>query len=128
MKTFIADDEEGPIFTPTNSTEVYDLNLSSILLDYYNAHPDTLLGAKILYWLATIDKRVNDELFFYLGDYYLLNCMEKYPKDPIALECYDSYLDELEVIYLSKEKKYPPEIEARIKRLQKLINVKEVEE
>lgn len=128
MKTFIADDEEGPIFTATNSSEVYDLNLSSILLDYYNAHPETKLGAKILYWLATLDKRLNDDLFFSLGDYYLLACMEKYPKDPVAKDCYESYLDDLEINYLSKEKDYPPKIKERIKYLQKLIDYKEEEE
>ena len=64
MKTFIVDDEEGPIFFATNSSEVYDLNLSSILIDYYNAHPETKLGATILYCLATLDKLLNDTLFF----------------------------------------------------------------
>lgn len=125
MKTFIADDEEGPIFSLTNSSEVYDLNLSSILMDYYNAHPETKLGAKILYWLATLDKRVNDDLFFSLGDYYLLACMEKYPKDPIAQECYESYVDDLEINYLGKDKEFPAEIKIRVKKLQKLIDYKE---
>lgn len=128
MKTFIADDEEGPIFTPTNSSEVYDLNLSSILMDYYNAHPETKFGAKILYWLANIDKRVNDDLFYSLGDYYLITCMEKYPKDPVAHDCYESYMNDLEMNYMSKEKKLPPEIEARLKKLQILINYKDTNE
>ena len=122
MKTFIADDEEGPIFSVTNSSEVNDLNLSTILMDYYNAHPTTKLGAKILYWLATLDKRVNDDLFFSLGDYYLLACMEKYSKDPIAQECYESYLDDLEINYLGKDKDFPPEIKSKVKKLQKLIH------
>ena len=127
MKTFIVDDEEGPIFFATNSSEVYDLNLSSILIDYYNAHPETKLGATILYWLATLDKRLNDDLFFSLGDFYLLACMEKYPNDPVAKDCYESYMDDLEINYLSKEKEFPKEILMRIKRLQKLINYKEEE-
>lgn len=125
MKSFIADDDEGPIFSVTNSTEVYDLNLSTILMDYYNAHPDTKLGAKILYWLAIIDKRVNDDLFFSLGDYYLLACMEKYSKDPVAKDCYDAYMDELEINYLSKEKKLPTEIKDRVLKLQKLLMINE---
>lgn len=125
MKKFISDDEESPIFSITNSSEVYDLNLHSILMDYYNAHPETAYGAKILYWLATLDKRVNDDLFFSLGDYYLLACMEKYPKDPIAKDCYESYLDDLEINYLGKNKEFPPEINAKIIKLQKLLNIKE---
>jgi tetratricopeptide (TPR) repeat protein len=127
MKTFIADDEEGPIFTATNSSEVFDLNLSSILSDYYNAHPETKLGAKILYWLATLDKRLNDDLFFSLGDFYLLACMEKYPKDPTARECYESYMDDLEINYQGIDKEFPPEIKEKVKKLQKLIDYRDEE-
>ena len=96
-------------------------------MDYYNAHPDTKLGAKILYWLANLDKRVNDDLFFSLGDYYLMACMERYPKDPIAKECYESYMDDLEINYLGKDKDFPPEIKTRVKKLQKLIDYQEEE-
>ena len=127
MKTFIADDEEGPIFSATDSSDVYDLNLSSILMDYYNAHPETKLGAKILYWLATLDKRLNDDLFFSLGDFYLVTCMEKYPKDPVAKECFESYMDDLELNYLSKDKELPVHIKLRVKKLQKLIDYKDDE-
>lgn len=104
MQSFITDEEEGPIFSPTNSSEVYDLNLSYILMDYYNLHPETKLGGRILYWLAVLDKKINDDLFFSLGDFYLLACMEKYNKDPIAKECYESYIEDMELIFESKGK------------------------
>lgn len=123
LKQFISDDEEGPIFTETDSTEVYDLNLSSILLDFYNTHPDTKIGGKILYWLAMIDKRVNDDYFFSIGDFYLLSCMEKYSKDPIAQECYESYVEDMEINLIAQKK----ELNERLKRLKKLINYKELD-
>lgn len=127
MKGFIADEEEGPIFTVSDSSEVLDLNLSSILLDYYNAHPETRHGAKILYWLAILDKRLNDELFFSIGDYYLLSCMEKYSKDPVAHECYDAYEEDLELNYTSgdKKKKLPEELTQKLETLKKQINYPE---
>ena len=123
MKGFIADDEEGPIFTVENSSEVYDLNLSTILLDYYNAHPQTKLGGKILYWLAILDKRINDDLFFSVGDYYLMSCMEKYSKDPVARDCFDAYQEDLVANYISKDKKnFSLEIIERLNSLKKRIN------
>jgi tetratricopeptide (TPR) repeat protein len=128
MSGFIADDEEGPIFSATNSSEVYDLNLSYILLDYYNAHPETKLGARILYWLAVLDKRTNDDLFFSLGDYYLLACMEKYSKDPVAKECYEAYMDDLEINYISKDKDFPKEIKIKVKKLEKLLGIQSEDE
>ncbi len=128
MSTFINDEDEGPFFTVDSSTEVLDLNLSQILRDYYNAHPDTKLGGQILYWLGIVDRRLNNELFFSLGDYYLLSCMEKYPTEKIAQDCYDSYVQELEVNYLTKEnQKFPTDVEARLNRLKALINYKEPE-
>lgn len=128
MKGFINDEEEGPIFTVTNSSEVYDLNLSTILLDYYNAHPDTKLGGKILYWMAILDKRINDDLFFSVGDYYLLSCMEKYSKDAVAKECFEAYQEDLEINYISKERKtFPPEIIERLNSLKKMINYVDAE-
>ena len=126
MKGFISDEEEGPIFTVTNSSEVYDLNLSTILLDYYNAHPETKLGGRILYWLAILDKRINDDLFFSTGDFYLISCMEKYSKDPVASECYETYEEDLVINYINKEKKeFPPEIKTRLNSLKNLINYKD---
>ncbi len=123
MKTFINDEEEGPIFTVTDSSEVYDLNLSTILMDYYNAHPQTRLGAKILYWMAILDKRINDDLFFSVGDFYLLSCMEKYSKDPMAAACYEAYEEDLELNYISKDKKeLPLAIIEKLNSLKKLIN------
>jgi hypothetical protein len=129
LKKFISDDEEGPIFTSTNSSEVFDLNLSSILLDYLNAHPETKLGAKILYWLAILDKRTNDDFFFSIGDFYLLACMEKYSKDPVAKDCFEAYIDEMQINLISGSKKpnatekdFPPDVKKKLERLKKLIN------
>ena len=123
MNNFVADDEAGPIFTVLHSSEVFDLNLMSILLDYYNAHPESKHGAKILYWLAILEKRVNSDLFFSMGDYYLLSCMEKYPKSPIAQDCFDSYEEEIESHYQLKGKKIlPASIVEKLNELKKKIN------
>lgn len=135
LKKFISDEEEGPIFTSTDSSEVYDLNLSSILLDYLNAHPETKLGGRILYWLAILDKRINDDLFFSVGDFYLLACMEKYSKDPIAKECYESYVEDMQINLISNENKKDKksiqlnkEIELKLNRLKKLVDIKDTDE
>jgi hypothetical protein len=123
MNGFIADDEAGPIFTISHTSEVLDLNLMSILLDYYNAHPESKHGAKILYWLAILEKRVNSDLFFSMGDYYLLSCMEKYPKSPIAQDCYDAYEEEIESHYQTKGKKvFPASVIEKMNQLKKKIN------
>lgn len=129
ISTFIVDNEDGPIFTVTDSTEVLDMDLASILLEYYNAHPGTKHGAQILYWMAMIDKRLNDDLFYSLGDLYLIQCMEKYPNDPIARDCFESYLEDMEFIYVTKKKKeLPKDVLKKIEDYKKLIKYTEIAE
>ena len=78
--------------------------------------------------MAILDKRINDDLFFSVGDYYLLSCMEKYSKDPVAKECFDAYQEDLEINYISKDKKtFPPEIIERLNTLKKMINYVDAE-
>lgn len=126
IQSFIKDNEDGPIFTVTDSTEVLDMDLSSILLEYYNQNPNTKLGAQILYWMAMIDRRLNDDLFYSLGDLYLVQCMEKYPEDPIAKDCFESYLEDMEFIYITKKKKeFPKEIVKKIEGYKKLVKYTE---
>lgn len=126
ISTFIVDNEDGPIFTVTDSTEVLDMDLASILIEYYNAHPGTKHGAQILYWMAMIDKRLNDDLFYSLGDLYLVQCMEKYSDDPIAKDCFESYLEDMEFIYITKKKKtLPKEVLKKIEEYKKLVKYTE---
>lgn len=126
IQSFIKDNEDGPIFTVTDSTEVLDMDLSSILLEYYNQNPNTKLGAQILYWMAMIDRRLNDDLFYSLGDLYLVQCMEKYPEDPIAKDCFESYLEDMEFIYITKKKKeFPKDIVKKIEGYKKLVKYTE---
>jgi hypothetical protein len=126
MARFISDEEEGPFFSGVDSTEVYDLNLSTILLDYYNEYPNTKLGGKILYWLAILEKRLNDDPYVSIGDFYLISCIEKYAKDPISKDCYEAYVEDLEINFISdKSKKFSQETEDRLQRLKKLINYEE---
>ncbi len=126
MARFISDEEEGPFFSGVDSTEVYDLNLSTILLDYYNEHPSTKLGGRILYWLAILEKRLNDDPYLSIGDFYLISCIEKYAKDPIAKDCYEAYVEDLEINFITdKSKKFSSETNERLQRLKKIINYEE---
>ena len=54
--------------------------------------------------------------------------MEKYSKDPVAKECFDAYQEDLEINYISKDKKtFPPEIVERLNTLKKMINYVDAE-
>jgi len=122
LKNFIADEEEGPIFTPTNSSEVFDLILSGILMDYYNVHPTSVHGARIMYWLAILDRRISDDANYSLSDFYLIQCIERHGDSPISKDCYDAFLEDLEINYVSGEKgekSLPKEWQERLNNLKK---------
>ena len=67
-----------------------------------------------------------DDLFYSLGDLYLVQCMEKYPEDPIAKDCFESYLEDMEFIYITKKKKeFPKDIVKKIEGYKKLVKYTE---
>jgi hypothetical protein len=54
--------------------------------------------------------------------------MEKYSKDPVAKECYEAYMDDLEINYISKDKDFPKEIKIKVKKLEKLLGIQSEDE
>lgn len=117
LTLFTTVEEDAPMYSPSSAFHVYDLNLSSILLDYINLHPETKHGAQIFYWLALMDKRTNSNLLFSLSEFYLLACMEKYNIDPIANKCYQAYIDGKEYRKEELKKKLSLDVFLRVSRL-----------
>jgi hypothetical protein len=91
IQTFQRDPEGAPIYSPPSSYIIYDLNMSTLLLDFMKYHPETSLGAQIYYWLAVMDQRTNSHFLFPLRNNYLLVCIEKFSNDPFAQKCIQSY-------------------------------------
>lgn len=66
------------------------LYLSGILNQYLESGVKSpRLLAKIFYWLAVYDKRLNSQLFYSLGDHYLQLCIKKVPHSSTAQQCYE---------------------------------------
>lgn len=94
LKEITKENENGPRLNLYSSAEVKDLRISGLLFEYLNAHPNSVLTPEILYNLAIIDKHMNFSLFYSLGDLYLIECMTKYARFPIAKSCYKEFEDE----------------------------------
>jgi len=107
LKTFIVDDEEAPVLSLTNSTEVQDLELSQMLLDYYQKNPKTPHASKILFWLANLEKRLNDDFSLAHADYYLLSCMMNFPKDKVAKDCFELFTEDFEFNFKNGDENRP---------------------
>lgn len=103
-----------------------DLLLSSgILANYFFINQDTPLAPEISYWMGWIEKRLKRENFFGSGDYFLKQCIRKYPKHPIAKECFNEYKESVEFDFSgSGGTNIPPEVEEEIQELYKLVHDK----
>ena len=66
---------------------------SGFLARHLNERPDSKLTPEILYWLAVAEKRLGTSYLFSLGDLYLKECIQRYPKSAYAKKCYQEYED-----------------------------------
>lgn len=87
LKTNLWDD----MVDASNPRLVKNLTVSGVLYEYLNTHPTTSIKPEILYWLALLDKQIQETLFYSLSDLYLKQCMSEFPKHPIAKKCFDQY-------------------------------------
>jgi hypothetical protein len=105
----IANDEEMKSFiykyiaklendTDSINTGLHDVDLlltSGVVSNYLADHPSTVLAPEILYWLGLSENRLTKNLFFTLGDLYLKECVIRYPKNPVAIKCFNEYENEV---------------------------------
>lgn len=103
-----------------------DLLLTSgILSNYFFFNQDTSHAAEISYWMGWLEKRLKREDFFGAGDYFLKQCIRKYPKHPIAKECLKEYKESIEFDFSgSSGTNIPTEVEEEIDELDRLLGPK----
>jgi tetratricopeptide (TPR) repeat protein len=109
LKKVTRNNEEGPRVSMFANHEAQDLKISGILYEYLNSNPESSLVPEILYNLATIDKRLNFNIFYSLGDLYLKECIEKYPTSRFAKLCYQEYEEEKILSYTGSAGTFLPE-------------------
>lgn len=100
-----------------------DLLLSSgILSNYFFFNQDTSHAAEISFWMGWIEKRLKREDFFGSGDYFLKQCIRKYPKHPIAKECLKEYKESIEFDFSGSGGTHiPAEVEKEFDELNNLL-------
>lgn len=95
LNTYVAKlDNEGETVI-SGDFDVDLLFTSGVLSNFLSDHPKTKLAPKILYWLGVSENRLSKNMFFTLGDLYLKECIQRYPKSQIAKRCYNEYENEV---------------------------------
>lgn len=100
----------------SNPRLVKNLTVSGVLYEYLNTHPETKLKPDILYWLAVIDKQLQDTLFYSLSDLYLKQCMAEFTSHPTAKKCFEQYKTNTILSYSGSSGTHlPPDIKKDLK-------------
>lgn len=101
------------------------LAFSGLLSNYFFTHPKSKLSPELNFWLGWIEKYLKRDLFFGPGDYFLKQCVRRYPEMKIAKECLEEYKESVNFDFSgSSGTNVPSDVTAEIRELEKLINKK----
>lgn len=100
-----------------------DLLISTGLLsNFLFENPESKLAPEISYWLGWAEKYLKRENFFGSGDLFLKQCIQRYPKSPMAPKCLDEYRESVVFEFSGSGGTHIPEdVEAELKRLEQFI-------
>ena len=103
-----------------------DLLLSSGLLShYFFENPETKLAPDLSFWLGWSEIYLKREDFFGSGDRFLKQCVRRYPKHPMAKQCFDTYKENVEFEFSgSAGTNIPADMKEELKQLEALIKKK----
>lgn len=110
---------------PANDPRVVShLKVSGLIYDYLFSHADDSNTPALLLRLGKSEAALNNQFFYSLGDLYFRECIEAFPKSPVAKQCYS----ELEKSYteaytMTTGKSFPPEVESELMTLRQKLGI-----
>lgn len=109
-----------------NDSLKVDLLLGTgIISQYFFENQNSPSAPEISYWLGWMEKRLKKENFLSTGSLYLKQCIKKYPRNPIAKDCLNEYIESVEFDFSgSGGMAIPSEIKKEIKDLTDLLEIK----
>lgn len=112
--------------SPLNDGASVDLLVASGLLsNYFFSHPKSSLAPELNFWLGWSEKFLKRELFFGSGDYFLKQCVRRYPKSSIAKDCLKEYKESVIFDFSGSSGTHiPDDVQAELDELNKTIEKK----
>jgi hypothetical protein len=102
--------------------DVHLLTASGILSRFMFNTPESSLAPEINYWLGWMELRLKRDHFFCSGDFFLKQCIRRYPKSPVAPNCLRELKEDVTFQYSGSSGTHIPEDVSRdLKALEKLI-------
>lgn len=75
---------------------VTQMYIESLLYDFVQNHKPYQIGPGIYYWLAKCEKKTNTSYYFPIAEFYLKECIDRYPLSYEAKLCFNE-LENLEI-------------------------------
>jgi len=98
------------------------LMAQGLLSNFLFENPEAGKAPDALYWIGISEKFLERENFFGPGELFFKECIVRYPKNPIAKECFDEYKESIEFNFSgSRGTDIPPEIKKELEKLESLI-------
>ena len=79
-------------------------------------------NAKGLFWLGFADRKLDFNYYYSMADIYLTDCIEKYPKNPVAKRCLSEYKHAVKMGYTgSAGENIPEDLKIKIRKYEQLV-------
>ena len=116
----LMDANAGEPLTGLNArNEVERLWLRGQLFRYLNSGAGKNEVPYILYWLALCDRSIGYGYDYTLADFYLKQCVKRYPRHPMARTCFNDYKNYVTFYFTTPlESVLPIEIDRELKELE----------
>lgn len=98
------------------------LMASGLLSNFLFENPESKMAPEALYWVGVAEKYLEREEFFGTGEHFLKDCVRRYPKAPIAKECFNEYKESIEFNYSgSRGTDVPADVQRELDSLEALL-------
>lgn len=99
------------------------LMASGLLSNFLFENPESKKAPDALYWVGVAEKYLERENFFGTGEHFLKDCVRRYPKAPIARECFNEYKESIEFNFSgSRGTDIPADVQRELDSLEALIS------
>lgn len=114
-----------PLFKKDVYVGDYDVDLlisSGLLSNFLFEHPESKLAPEIVFWIGRVEKYLKRENYFGSGDLFLKECIQRYPKNPIAKKCFIEYQESVEFEFSGSSGVHiPDDVKAELQKLKSLL-------
>ncbi|OIQ19662.1 MAG: hypothetical protein BM556_04030 [Bacteriovorax sp. MedPE-SWde] len=106
----------------SDRSDITLLVASGRILQLLNINKNNGEAPLALYWLGFSDRQLNFSYYYSMAEIYLVDCMERFPKHPVAKRCLAEYRSSIEMGYTGSSGQHiPKDLRDKIRKYEQLI-------